>query len=184
MASAITDPSVPPPLSVRPADPRAPGRPPETVRRARAWGREMREVHLRLREALVLAREAIEDEADVDPLAGTPLLYCWGFCTALSSHHAGEDGALFPRLVERHPDLGPVVRQLRQDHSMIEHLIGGLRRALDDGATTAEKLRHLDGVEAVVESHFRFEERRLLDLLDRIDDVHPGPRELYGALAD
>lgn len=155
-----------------------------TAQRARAWGHEMRAVHRRLREALVLAREAIEDEADVDPLEGTPLLYCWGFCPALSSHHAGEDRALFPRLVERHPDLEPVVRQLRQDHSMIEHLIGALRRALDDGASTAEKLRHLDGVEAVMESHFGFEERRLLDLLDRIDDVDPGPRELYGALAD
>lgn len=155
-----------------------------TVQRVRAWGREMREVHRRLREALVLTREAIEDDADVDPLERTPLLHCWGFCAALSSHHAGEDRALFPRLVERHPDLAPVVRQLRQDHSMIEHLIGGLRRALDDGASTAEKLRHLDGVEAVMESHFRFEERRLLDVLDRIADEGPGPRELYGALAD
>jgi hemerythrin-like domain-containing protein len=144
----------------------------------------MREVHRRLREALVLTREAIEDEADVDPLRSTPLLHCWGSCAALSSHHAGEDRSLFPRLVERHPDLAEVVRRLGQDHSMIEHLIGGLRRALDDGASTAEKLRQLDGVEAVMESHFRFEERRLLDLLDRIDDDHPGPRELYGALAE
>lgn len=152
--------------------------------RVRAWGREMREVHRRLREALVLAREAIEDGADVDPLAGTPLLHCWGFCTALTSHHAGEDRALFPDLLQRHPDLAPVLHQLRQDHSMIEHLIGGLRRALDGAVPTGERLRHLDGIEAVMESHFRFEERRLLDLLDGIDDDGPGARELYGALAD
>lgn len=155
-----------------------------TAQRVRAWGREMREVHRRLREALVLTREAIEDGRDADPLARTPLLHCWGFCTALSSHHAGEDGALFPELVRRRPDLAPVVRQLRQDHSMIEHLIGGLRRALDEGAAPDEQLRHLDGVEAVMESHFRFEERRLLDVLDRIADDDPGVRELYGALAD
>ncbi len=155
-----------------------------TAQRVRAWGREMREVHRRLREALVLVREAIEDGATADPLERTPLLHCWGSCTALSSHHAGEDGALFPELVRRHPDLAPVVQRLRQDHSMIEHLIGGLRRALDGGAATDEQLRHLDGLEAVVESHFRYEERRLLDVLDRIDDDEPGVRELYGALAD
>lgn len=155
-----------------------------TAQRVRAWGREMREVHRRLREALVLTREAIEDGTDADPLARTPLLHCWGFCTALSSHHAAEDGTLFPDLVERRPDLVPVVRQLGQDHSMIEHLIGGLRRALDERAPAEEQLRHLDGVEAVMESHFRFEERRLLDVLDRIADDEPGVRELYGALAD
>lgn len=49
----------------------------------RAWSEEMREVHRRLRAALDLARESVEDEHAADPLAGDPLLYCWGFCAAL-----------------------------------------------------------------------------------------------------
>lgn len=152
----------------------------------RAWSEEMREVHRRLRAALDLARESVEDEHAADPLAGDPLLYCWGFCAALSGHHRSEDHALFPRLVEERPDLAPVVAQLVQDHHMIEHLLGGLQLAMERGATSKEKLRHLDGVEAVMETHFRYEERRLLDVLDGIEglrDEEVGATDLFGPLA-
>jgi hemerythrin-like domain-containing protein len=142
----------------------------------------MREVHRRLRDALSLARESLEDDATADPLAGNPLLYCWGFCAALSGHHRSEDSVLFPRLADD-PALAPVIAKLVQDHSMIEHLIGGLQSALDRGMPVDEKLRHLDGIEAVMESHFRYEERELLDVLDRIRDETIAPAELYGPLA-
>ena len=33
----------------------------------------------------------------------------------------------------------------------------------------AALLRHLDGVEAVMESHFRYEERQLLTVLESLD---------------
>jgi hemerythrin-like domain-containing protein len=151
--------------------------------RLRAWGEEMREVHRRLRDALDLARETLDDEHAGDPSAGDRLLYCWGFCAALSGHHGAEDGELFPRLVRDRPELAPVVRQLVQDHHMIEHLIGTFRAAVEHGATAAEKARHLDGIEAVMETHFRYEERRLLDVLDGMDDDTVTPAELYGPLA-
>ncbi|SOE00809.1 hemerythrin domain-containing protein [Blastococcus haudaquaticus] len=150
-----------------------------SAERLRAWGEEMREVHRRLRDALVLARESVDD---ADPLVGNPLLYCWGFCAALSGHHRSEDTVLFPRLAED-PELAPVIARLVQDHSMIEHLIGGLQRALDRGLPVEEKLRHLDGIEAVMESHFRYEERALLDVLDGIRDETVTPSELFGPLA-
>ncbi len=141
----------------------------------------MREVHRRLHEAIDLAREAIEDEATAPSAATDPLLYCWGFCAALSGHHRSEDTALFPRLTAAHPDLAPVVAQLVQDHSMIEHLLGALHKAA--AAPTDEKLRHLDGIEAVMLTHFRYEERRLLDVLDAMTvDAVPSV-ELYGPLA-
>ena len=66
---------------------------------------------------------------------------------------------------------------------MIEHLIGELRRAMDAGAATEEKARHLDGIAAVMETHFRYEERRLLDVLDAIDLDGAEPAELFGPLA-
>jgi hypothetical protein len=49
---------------------------------------------------------------------------------------------------------------------MIEHLIGGLDQALTRGAPAEETLRHLDGIEAVMETHFRYEERQLVAVLD------------------
>lgn len=143
----------------------------------------MRQVHARLREALDLAREQIEDAGVPDLPAADPLLYCWGFCSALSGHHRSEDTALFPRLTQQHPDLAPVVAQLVQDHHMIEHLLGGLTRAIETGASTDEKLRHLDGVEAVMTTHFRYEERRLLDVLDGVLDDGVTPGEVFGPLA-
>jgi hemerythrin-like domain-containing protein len=145
----------------------------------------MREVHRRLRAALALAREAIEDEHEPGAPASDPLLYCWGFCAALDGHHRSEDGALFPRLVAQQPDLAPVIGRLRQDHNMIGHLIGELQRADQDGASTEEKLRHLDGIEAVMETHFRYEERKLLAVLDArvLEAGGADPAELYGPLA-
>lgn len=85
----------------------------------------------------------MEDEHAADLLAGDPLPYCWGFCAALSGHHRSEDHALFSRLVEKRPDLAPVVAQLVQDHHMIEHLLGGLQRAVERGATSEEKPRRV-----------------------------------------
>jgi hypothetical protein len=109
-------------------------------------------------------------------------LYCWGFCAALSGHHRSEDRVLFPRLAED-PDLAPVIEKLVQDHSSIEHLIGSLQSALERGMPAEERLRHLDGIEAVMESHFRYEERQLLDVLDGMRDEGVTPAQLYGPLA-
>lgn len=169
-------------IPTRPAGP-GPGPDRTEVQRLRAWSAEMREVHRRLRAALDLARDAVDDEATADPLAGDPLLYCRGFCTALSGHHRGEDRALFPRVLAARPDLSPVLGQLVQDHNMIEHLVAELRRAVERGAGTEEKARHLDGIAAVMETHFRYEERRLLDVLDTLDLDGVGAAELFGPLA-
>lgn len=146
--------------------------------RARALADELREVHRRLRAALDLALDG-----DGDPDADL-LLYCWGFCAALDGHHRSEDSTLFPLLVAAHPGLAPVVGQLRQDHRMIDHLLGSLREAIRSGADADERERHLEGVAAIMESHFRFEERRVLPLLDALDpDGVPSAGDLYGPLA-
>ncbi|WP_199422459.1 hemerythrin domain-containing protein [Actinotalea solisilvae] len=141
----------------------------------------MREVHRRLRDAIDLARVAVEEEHAAPSAAPDPLLYCWGFCAALSGHHRSEDGALFPRVVRAHPELASVLAQLVQDHAMIEHLIGELRRAED--APTEEMLRHLDGIEAVMLTHFRYEELRLLPILDAMNADDLLATDPYGPLA-
>lgn len=148
-----------------------------------ALSAEMREVHRRLRAALDLARESAELEEEADPLLGDPLLYCWSFCLALSGHHLAEDRALFPRLIAVNPAIEPVIRQLTQDHHMIDYLINDFRRATARGVSTEEKLRHLDGIEAVMLTHFRYEEKRLLPLLDDLGEPILTPVEVFGPLA-
>lgn len=103
------------------------------------------------------------------------LLHCHGFCAALNGHHRGEDGALFPSLAKRHPQLGETLRSLQQDHAMIAHLLDGLQAAVGRSAPAAELERHLDGISAIVESHFRCEERQLLPALETVSsDLEPG----------
>jgi hemerythrin-like domain-containing protein len=133
-----------------------------------AWSRELRRVHVRLREALDLTRSAVAEGRSAEAATRDLLLYCHGFCAALDGHHRGEDHTLFPAIKAAHPELEPVLRYLTQDHSMIAYLLGGLRAAVDRAAQVAELDRHLEGVAAIMESHFRYEERQLLNVLETL----------------
>ncbi|WP_374947645.1 hemerythrin domain-containing protein [Agreia sp.] len=134
-----------------------------------AWSRELRTVHERIRAALCVTREAVRDGGSAEEASRDLLIFCHGFCAALDAHHRGEDRALFPAIEQAHPQLSPVLRALERDHSMIGHLLGGLRAAVDRSASTAELDRHLEGVAAIMESHFGYEERQLLTVLDSLD---------------
>ena len=132
-----------------------------------AWGREMREVHDRLRAAHRVALDEVA--AGRTPSASQDLLlFCHGFCTALDGHHRGEDALLFPAVEAEHPDLAEPLRKLVQDHAMIGHLVGALQADVTASADPEVLGRHLDGIGAIMESHFRFEERTLLGILDRL----------------
>ncbi|WP_234336524.1 hemerythrin domain-containing protein [Streptomyces albus] len=108
-------------------------------------------------------------------------MYCHGFCAALDRHHQGEDRTLFPAIAAAHPQLRPVLRSLEQDHSMIAHLLGGLREAVDRAAPPDELDRHLEGVAALMENHFRYEERQLLTVLETLE-LAAGAEEMLGPL--
>ena len=146
-----------------------------------AWSTELRQVHARLREALDLTRGAIADGRSGEAATRELLLYCHGFCAALDGHHRGEDHTLFPAIRAAHPELEPVLRRLTQDHSMIGHLLTGLQAALDRAAPAAELDRHLEGVAAIMESHFRYEERQLLTVLETLS-LDASPAEVLGPL--
>jgi hemerythrin-like domain-containing protein len=136
----------------------------------------MRTVHRRLRDALNLVRDSLDDEAMNDLL-----LYCRGFCAALDGHHRGEDHTLFPAIAAAHPELRPVLRKLEQDHSMIGYLLSGLRAAVERSAGPDDLRRHLDGVSAIMENHFRYEERQLLTVLEALD-LNADPSAALGPL--
>lgn len=138
-------------------------------------------MHARLREALQVTRESGVDVSAGQVAFRELLLFCHGFCTALDGHHHGEDRALFPVIAAAHPQLRPVLRSLEQDHSMIAHLVGGLRAAVECSASPEELDHHLEGIAAVMESHFRYEERQLLTVLDTLD-LSADPGEVLGPL--
>ncbi len=132
-----------------------------------AWSGELRRAHARLREALELLRSSPESGAE-RVLADDLLIYCVGFCAALDAHHRGEDRTLFPAIEAAHPALSGVLTALKQDHSMLAHLIGGLQAAARAGASRPLLDQHLDGIEALMENHFRYEERELLQVLETL----------------
>lgn len=45
---------------------------------------------------------------------------------------------------------------------MIGHLVSGLQCAVNERAESVVLERHLEGISAIAESHFRYEERQLL----------------------
>lgn len=146
-----------------------------------AWSHELRAVHDRLREALRVTRAALDDGAAAEPATRDLLLFCHGFCTALTGHHEGEDRELFPAIAAAHPALVGTLRTLKQDHSMIAHLLSGLLAAVDRAATPDELDRHLEGIAAIMESHFRYEERMLLTVLDTLA-LDADARDVLGPL--
>jgi hypothetical protein len=140
-----------------------------------AWGQELRAVHARLRDALEVARGAAASGVDAgdtppDAVSGDPRrelrLFCHGFCQALEGHHRGEDTSVFTALLGLRPELAGVVAELKRDHTALDHLLAALARAVDAGADAATLERHLDGIDAVMETHFRYEEKRLVEVLD------------------
>ncbi|KGN39163.1 hemerythrin domain-containing protein [Knoellia subterranea] len=129
-----------------------------------------------------LVRAGLDEGADRDTLAADLLLYCHGFCAALDGHHRSEDAALFPQIAAARPDLAPVLAKLSQDHSMMDHLIRGLEHSLTSGADSDTVLGHLEGLGAIMESHFGYEERSLLSVLDEIP-LELTPADAFGAIA-
>ncbi|MEV4709904.1 hemerythrin domain-containing protein [Micromonospora sp. NPDC049374] len=146
-----------------------------------AWSHELRSVHDRLREALRLTRSALDHGDAAGPATRDLLLFCHGFCAALTGHHEGEDRELFPAIAAAHPELRDTLRHLKQDHSMIAHLLAGLQAAVDRAASPAELDRHVEGIAAIMESHFRYEERQLLAVLDTLA-LDADPHDVLGPL--
>ncbi|MGK5728811.1 hemerythrin domain-containing protein [Streptomyces sp. URMC 124] len=146
-----------------------------------AWSQELRQVHHRLREALSVTRASLADGTPGQAATRELLLYCHGFCTALDGHHRGEDRTLFPAIAAAHPELRPVLRSLEQDHSMIAHLLGGLRTAVERAAPPEELDHHLEGIAALMENHFRYEEKQLLAVLETLEPA-AAPGEVLGPI--
>lgn len=135
--------------------------------RAAALSEQLVQVHRELRQRLA----ALRREAAGGPVAaGEDLLsHCLGFCSAVRSHHNGEDGQLLPALRAASPELAPVIDNLIEDHVLVAGILEQIR-ALADRAHASQDafIRELDGLTAILDSHFSYEERRIASALDAL----------------
>jgi hemerythrin-like domain-containing protein len=152
----------------------------ENYDRLIAWNRELTQVHDRLRQLLRIARDSTRSERDA--ARRELLLHCHGFCLALRGHHESEDTGLFPEISARHPQLGPVLDRLKQDHDLVASLLRELDHSLTRTDSAEQIARHLDGIAAFMESHFRYEERQLLSVLSTLR-LTIEPERLLGPLS-
>jgi hemerythrin-like domain-containing protein len=145
-----------------------------------AWNDELIAAHRKLRAALAAAQDAL-DGGEAESAHSDLLLYCHGFCVALGGHHVGEDTNLFPELLARHPSLARTIAALEQDHAMIGTLLARFERAIQSSDSDEALALHLEGLAAIMESHFRYEERQLLDVLATLE-LDADPRAVFGPL--
>lgn len=145
--------------------------------RLAAFGNQLIEVHLWLREELAALREAVDARlGGGTPTEGAPRpcdlrAHCLAFCAALDRHHTGEDGGAFPELAARFPELRPVLEELRRDHRVVEDSLRRLRGLLDGAGRGADPVAvrtELDGLAALMETHFVYEEKRIVSALNAL----------------
>ena len=139
--------------------------------RAVAFSRQLRQAHQLLREQLTRIRE---EPGRLEHSETELLLRCLAFCSALTTHHVGENEGLFKELVSRRPDLARTIQNLVDDHAAIAAIMRQIRAlATQASAAPPDSLpalrRELDGLAAIAESHFAYEERAISAALD--DDV-------------
>jgi hemerythrin-like domain-containing protein len=97
--------------------------------------------------------------------------HCLAFCDALSAHHRGEDEGMFASLLRERPDLSAAIANLVEDHAMIASILSRVRKlaeqALGSHGPALEAIgREFDGLAAIMESHFGYEERAISRALD------------------
>ncbi|NUR85974.1 MAG: hemerythrin domain-containing protein [Nonomuraea sp.] len=126
--------------------------------RITAFGTQLVQAHDWLREELARLRAGEAGSRDLRS-------HCLAFCDALTRHHTGEDETGFPALARQFPELRPVLDQLTRDHEMITEI---LQRVADDPA-------ELDGLAAIMESHFVYEERKIVEALNALEWYGPVP---------
>ncbi|MFI0355157.1 hemerythrin domain-containing protein [Actinomadura sp. 9N407] len=133
-----------------------------------AFGNQLIEVHLWLREQLDALREDVDAYLEGGVRPRELRAHCLTFCSALERHHNGEDGGAFVVLGERYPELRPVLEELRRDHRLVEESLQRLEQVLEamDPVTVRSEL---DGLAALMETHFVYEEKRIVQALNELD---------------
>ncbi|MBE1492241.1 hemerythrin domain-containing protein [Plantactinospora soyae] len=162
--------------------------------RVLAFGNQLIEIHIWLREEFARLREDVDSYLDGgEPgvranLAAALPAHCLAFCSALTRHHTGEDGGAFPALAEQFPALRPVLAELERDHRILTDILRQLTELLDGLGAEPEpdpdqamRVRaELEGLEAVMETHFRYEEKKISEALNALAAPGRSTADLLG----
>lgn len=126
------------------------------------------QAHQELRRQITEIRAGLGNRRVRDDVLVT---HCLAFCAALTAHHQGEDGGMFAQLVRERPDLAGTVANLVEDHGLIASILSRVRelayQATESSGPALDAIgRELDGLAAIMESHFNYEERTISAALD------------------
>jgi hypothetical protein len=138
------------------------------TQRAAAFSLQLQRAHQQLRGELARIREALGGD---EPVVTGLQVHCLAFCSALATHHQGEGRRHIHTIAGCRPDLAPAIGNLIDDHAAITAILHQIRALARAGkATPAHSLpelrRELDGLAAIVESHFGYQERAISAALD------------------
>jgi hypothetical protein len=141
--------------------------PPRDRDRVVALSLQLAQAHQDLRRQIELLKAGLEQSPPTDVIRTR----CLAFCGALTSHHRGEDGGMFTDLLQQRPDLSGAVANLVEDHEMIAAILARVAEIAGQVSGTAgpapDSIRfELDGLAAIMESHFAYEERAIGAALD------------------
>jgi hemerythrin-like domain-containing protein len=143
--------------------------------RLEAFGNQLVQFHVYLRELLEDLRDEVEAGGAVSPSGRDLRAHCLSFCQAITSHHTGEDDGAFPVLAEQYPELRPVLAELKRDHYLVA---SALRRIeLLNQIDPSAQAQELATVAALLETHFTYEERKLLTAFNALTDITAADRE-------
>ncbi|MGS0688691.1 hemerythrin domain-containing protein [Nakamurella sp. GG22] len=136
-----------------------------TADRVAAIGDELISIHRSLRLDLVALRDSVAAAADSEalPIRGLPA-HCLAFCSAVTVHHTDEDKSIFPELAAELPELAGVLDELAHDHVLIAGILRRVQELVQhlDRDNLPRARDEIEGLAAVLESHFRWEERRIV----------------------
>ncbi|HYQ62866.1 hemerythrin domain-containing protein [Actinophytocola sp.] len=126
--------------------------------RLTAFGNQLIDSHIRLRELLAALRDGTYTGIDLQA-------HCLAFCSVLAQHHEAEDDGGFPLLGKHYPELRPVLDELRRDHRQVAEVLDRLK-LLSTMDVVAE--RELDTLAALLETHLVYEEKKLVAALNML----------------
>jgi hypothetical protein len=126
--------------------------------RLTAFGNQLIESHIRLRELLAGLRDGTYTGIDLRT-------HCLTFCSVLTKHHAAEDDGGFPVLAQRYPELRPVLAELSNDHQQIAEVLDRLKNLTTNDVVPE---RELDTLAALLETHLVYEEKKIVAALNKL----------------
>ena len=98
--------------------------------------------------------------------------FCAAYCRTVATHHAIEDGRMFPDMAAAEPALSPVIDRLQAEHLVIAGLLERLDLTLVAMVSAGSGLEDLRVAAArlsrVLLSHLAYEEEQLLGPLGRL----------------